>query len=723
MTRERREFLELLSRIDLTPDQAKVLATPEERRTLGIEGGDSDFLDNPYLLYEATRLTSTPVSISAVDRGLLPALSVRGKFPIPEPSRIDTPVDVRRLRALSIRELEGAALQGHTLIPRERIIEKLRSGERAEDEQRTLVTGDLLKAAEDTIFPGEVRVVEMADGDPAYQLERLGAAGDYIRKTVEARLHGKQHLLVADWRKELDENLPAPPTDPVEAEAEERARTEKAAALAEVAKARLSVLIGSAGTGKTTLLSVLCGHPDIRQNGVVLLAPTGKARVRMENVTSLSGLENIRAFTLAQFLMQSGRYRGDTQRYLLTGKPGQRVGRTVIIDECSMLTEEMLAALLESLTGLDRLILVGDRRQLPPIGAGRPFIDIITRLKPEQFTPVFPKVGPSYAELTVPRRQGAQDRDDRDLADWFGGEPGPNHDNVFEILSGHRKSETVKVVHWETADDLNDRLPQVLAEHLGFDEDEDEALQFAKSLGGYISGNYAYFNVGRSGAAAEAWQILSPSRQKPWGVEPLNRFIHRRYKSKQVESAADGRRILKPQGDQLIVYGDKVINNRNSRLPTWRTFPRKEGYLANGEIGMVVGQLRTRNFNRKPWELEVEFSTQTGNMVKFRPSHFDEERQANLELAYALTVHKAQGSEFNTVLLVLPKSNHLLSRELLYTALTRQTEKIVILMQGDHQLTFNVSVLNNILRLPAGSRISSHLLLRFRSVKGSLKRG
>ena len=682
MTKERREFLELLSRIDLTPDQAKVLATPEERRTLGIEGGDSDFLDNPYLLYEATRLTSTPVSIGAVDRGLLPALSVRRKFPMPEPSRIDTPVDVRRLRALSIRELEGAALQGHTLIPRERIIEKLRSGERAEDEERTLVTGDLLKVAEDTIFPGKVRVVEMADGDPAYQLERLGAAGDYIRKTVEARLHGKQHLLVADWRKELDENLPAPPTDPLEAEAEEQARTEKAAALAEIAQARLSVLIGSAGTGKTTLLSVLCGHPEIRQNGVVLLAPTGKARVRMEDVISQTGLESIRAYTLAQFLRQSGRYSGSTQRYLLTGKRGQQVGRTVIVDECSMLTEEMLAALLESLSGVDRLILVGDPRQLPPIGAGRPFIDIITRLKPEQFTPAFPKVGPSYAELTVPRRQGAQDRDDRDLADWFGGEPGPNHDSVFEILSGHRQSETVKVVHWETADDLNDRLPQVLAEYLGFEKDEDEALQFAKSLGGQISGSYAYFNVGRSGAAADAWQILSPSRQKPWGVEPLNRLIHRRYKSKQVESATDGRRFLKPQGDQLIVYGDKVINNRNTHVQNWRRWPREDGYLANGEIGVVVGQMRTKKFPYRPRNLDVEFSTQQRSVVKFWPRHFDDERQANLELAYALTVHKAQGSEFSTVLLVLPKSNHLLSRELIYTALTRQTEKIVILMQG-----------------------------------------
>ena len=55
---------------------------------------------------------------------------------------------------------------------------------------------------------------------------------------------------------------------------------------------------------------------------------------------------------------------------------------------------------------------------------------------------------------------------------------------------------------------------------------------------------------------------------------------------------------------------------------------------------------------------------------------------ANLELAYTLTVHKAQGSEFGTVFLIMPKSNHMLTRELIYTALTRQKEKIVILMQG-----------------------------------------
>ena len=683
MPEERRAFLELLSRVDLTQEQAKLLATPEERSQLGISGEDAAFVDNPYLLYEATRLTSTPVSIGTVDRGLFPASSVRGKLPIPEPSRIDTPIDARRLRALSIRELEAAADQGHTLVQREKIIESLRRRDQTDDEQRAQVTGDLLRVAEKTLFSGEVRVVDVKNGKLAYQLERLGAAGDLIRKTVEARVGGRRHGLVVDWRGELDKVLPKPPTEPIDAGDEERARREKAAALNEIANARISVLIGSAGTGKTTLLSVLCKHPEVSKNGVVLLAPTGKARVRIEEVVGQTSHDNIRAYTIAQFLTRSGRYEGATQRYILTGEPAETAGRTVIVDECSMLTEEMLAALIDALTGMDRLILVGDPRQLPPIGAGKPFFDIIMRLKPDQFTPGSPRVGHSYAELTVPRRQdpgqqGTQDLDGLELAEWFGGEPGPSHDRVFEILSGHRQSKTVKVVHWETPDDLKNHLPQVLAEHLGFDKDEDEVLEFAKSLGGQISEGYAYFNWSRSGAKAESWQILSPSRQKPWGVEPLNRLIHRHYKSKQVESSTRQKnRFLEPQGDQLIVYGDKIINNRNVQrrkyLPD-ENWKQEQTFVANGEIGIVVGEVQWRG-DRQPRALDVEFSTQPKAIIKFWKSDFDEEGEANLELAYALTVHKAQGSEFNTVLLVLPKSSRMITRELIYTALTRQKKE------------------------------------------------
>jgi ATP-dependent exoDNAse (exonuclease V) alpha subunit len=239
--------------------------------------------------------------------------------------------------------------------------------------------------AEDEQFAGEIRVAAMADGARAYQLERLAQAGNLIRSIIEKRAGGRPHELTADWRKELDEQLGTLPIEADERAKEERARQEKAGALTELAARRFSVLIGPAGTGKTTLLSVLCRHPAIQQDGILMLAPTGKARVRMEDVARQAGIQNLQAYTLAQFLSRSKppRYEGATGRYRLTGQTGERGARTVIVDECSMLTEEMTAALLEALAGVHRLIFVGDPRQLPPIGAGRPFADLVARLQPE----------------------------------------------------------------------------------------------------------------------------------------------------------------------------------------------------------------------------------------------------------------------------------------------------------------------------------------------------
>ena len=261
----------------------------------------------------------------------------------------------------------------------------------------------------------------------------------------------------------------------------------------------------------------------------------------------------------------------------------------------------------------------------------------------------------------------------------------------------------------------------MLAEHLGFDEDRDESLQFAESVGGQVKGRYAYFNVGRSGAKAEDWQILSPFRQKAWGVDPVNRLIHRRYRSGQVDSSTRQQfRFLKPQGDQLIVYGDKIINNRNIRtrryLPAekWR---HEQTYVANGEIGIVVGETQWTRGARQPRALEVEFSTQTETVVKFWKSDFDQEGEANLELAYALTIHKAQGSEFDTVILILPESKHLLTRELMYTALTRQKKKLIILLQGSSD-RYPTAKFGRVLGCrPPDSRTSSRLQPQFRWVR------
>ncbi len=694
MPPERRAFLELLSRVDVTAAQAAILAIPEERREHDIPQPDADFVRNPYLFYEATRLTRVPVSVGAVDRGVFATSFVRERYPLPEPSRIETAVDGRRLRALVVRELEAAAVRGDTLIPRERIVTALRSRDENEDVERTEVTADLLAVAEADHFGGVVRIVPMASGEPAYQLERLAQVGERIRSIVERRVGAPRQELDADWHAELGEVLGPLPAEQEERSKEELAREEKAAALEELASARLSVLIGPAGTGKTTLLSVLCQQPEISQGGIVLLAPTGKARVRMEDIARQAQTRNFQAYTLAQFLLKSARYDGRTQRYRLTGEAGERTGRTVIVDECSMLTEEMLGALLESLSGVHRLILVGDPHQLPPIGAGRPFADIVARLRPDDVRERFPRVGAGYAELTIPRRQQTGVRDDLQLAAWFSGsELSPAEDEVFEILAGTRESDTVRFVHWKTPDELDNALPGILARTLEFDDMLEEWQAFAASLGGVLDQrggvwfNNAWGDRPGAGEAAEAWQILSPVRQRAWGVETLNRVIHRHYKSRQIEQARSPgryRTIPKPMGDGQIVYGDKVINNRNTSVWPKRIYPEPDGwgYLANGEIGTVVGHRRTQRRNWKPKNLEIEFSTQPGTVFTYYPSDFDDDGDVSIELAYALTVHKAQGSEFGVVFLVLPRSPLMLSRELLYTALTRQREKVVIFHQG-----------------------------------------
>ncbi|MBI4622114.1 MAG: AAA family ATPase [Verrucomicrobia bacterium] len=535
---------------------------------------------------------------------------------------------------------------------------------------------------------------------------RIGRTNSTEREAVEGRLdlaicHFKSRARWATAREFPLARGAHPsrvlPAAGEERDKEERARQEKSTALAETAASRFSVLIGPAGTGKTTLLSVLCQRKEIHGEGILLLAPTGKARVRMEAVAKQAGTSNYEAYTLAQFLCPYDgikRYDPATRRYGLTGEPGDKVARTVIVDECSMLTEEMMAALIEAISGVHRLIFVGDSRQLPPIGAGRPFVDIIAHLTPPDVETRFPRVGTGFAELTVPRRQGAGERDDLQLAAWFGGTAStPGDDQVFEILAGRRASDHIRFVQWETPDKLEQALQRVIAENLDFTSDKEEWQSFALSLGAQLDErgsawfNVEYGNRPSSGKQAEAWQILSPVRQKPWGVDPLNRMIHVRYKGHQIDKARNPDRfssIPKPMGDAQIIYGDKVINNRNWSVWKKRIYPEpdKNGYLANGEIGMVVGHRRTKARNWHPKDLEIEFSTQVGKTFKFWKSDFDPEGDASLELAYALTVHKAQGSEFDVVFLVLPRSPLMLTRELLYTALTRQKKRVVVLHQG-----------------------------------------
>ena len=416
LAKERRALLQLVSRFEILPEQAATVFVQEERQKAGIECNDREILENPYRIYEAFRMTADPISLQAVDRGVFPEAVIREKHPLPEPSNLDGGTDARRVRALAVDILENASGKGHTLLPRKDTILKLRE---LEIRPGCEVTSDLMTVAESTFLP-EIQMAEMKDGLPAHQLCRLAKMGEVIRGTVTRRRKGKRLAIAADWPKLLDEHLGK--IDPKDAEREEQARHEKAASLKELAESRFSVLIGPAGTGKTTLLSILCSQKNIAAGGVLLLAPTGKARVRMEQVAKEKKLQ-LKGFTIAQYLGKCGRYDYQTGRYRLSAEKPDDVAETVIVDEASMLTEEMLGGLLESLKSADRIILVGDPRQLPPIGSGRPFVDVISELAPADIHARFPRIGQGYAELTVRRRQAGQIREDLQLAEWFSGAP------------------------------------------------------------------------------------------------------------------------------------------------------------------------------------------------------------------------------------------------------------------------------------------------------------
>ena len=169
------------------------------------------------------------------------------------------------------------------------------------------------------------------------------------------------------------------------------------------------------------------------------------------------------------------------------------------------------------------------------------------------------------------------------------------------------------------------------------------------------------------------------------GVDALNRMIQAGFRSEVRELAnAEGwaRKVPRPVGPQTILYGDKIINVINQRRRDVWPKPDAEAYIANGDIGIVVGEYKTRKFRGLPRKLEVEFAGQLGHKYGFRPGEFGDDGANPLELAYCLTVHKTQGSQFGATFVVMPNPCWLLSRELLYTALTRHQNKMVILHQA-----------------------------------------
>jgi ATP-dependent exoDNAse (exonuclease V) alpha subunit len=412
------------------------------------------------------------------------------------------------------------------------------------------------------------------------------------------------------------------------------------------------------------VLGALLKSRHLEEGGVLFLAPTGKARVR------LAQKANTEAMTIAQFLYGLGRYDGWRQRPLFVGKEQHRKEKTVVIDECSMLTLDDLFAILMALdlAHVQRLILVGDPNQLPPIGVGRPFADLVAHLDT-----CHDDKAAALARLTVELRTSAgAPSDSLKLASWYTREAQPiDADRVLSDLELGQGFNDLTIKFWETPDALREAFDQEFLTRFGLANVSD-IIGFNQKALGLTPEGWVPFD---DHDGAEKFQILSPVRLHSYGTHDLNRWIQRKFRGKQLDSARQPWGLS--LGDEEIVWGDKVILVRNGKRNGWngKAKERVEEYLANGEIGVAAPPPAQKRF------LNVAFTKRPDVRYGFFPSQFGGDG-APLELAYALTVHKAQGSEFGVVFVVLPKRTRLLSRELIYTALTRAQQHLVLLIEG-----------------------------------------
>ena len=249
-----------------------------------------------------------------------------------------------------------------------------------------------------------------------------------------------------------------------------------------------------------------------------------------------------------------------------------------------MLTmNDLLATLLAlDLGHVQRVILVGDPNQLPPIGVGRPFADLAAHL--EALHEDKKDAGEALARLTIELRTSAgAPSDTLKLASWFTREPQPvDADRILGDITSGEQLNDLDICFWQTPGELYTRLEEQFVNRLGLATPED-VEGFNAALGLTKEGWVPFDDHNGS----ENFQLLSPVRLNPYGIHELNRWIQQRYRKPQLRSARLPWGL--GLGDEEIVWGDKVILTQNRRRDGWdgkRRAKIKE-YLANGETGIA----------------------------------------------------------------------------------------------------------------------------------------
>jgi exodeoxyribonuclease V alpha subunit len=442
---------------------------------------------------------------------------------------------------------------------------------------------------------GELRrsAAELVGPLPDGLIEDLGA-------THALAVDNDRAALPATWEAEAalaDDfsglaKAPAAPHPDWLAEAVEELTDEQRGAVEAAFERRLSVVTGGPGTGKTTLVSTIARLADRADLTLALCAPTGRAARRLEEATDHPATTIHR---LLEWIPQEGPLRGPSFPIECD---------LLVVDESSMLSLDVARMLFDAVSEDTAVVMVGDADQLPPIGAGKPFADLIE----SGAVPV--------TRLSHVFRQSARSMIVSAAHAVRHGEPPPTKpeaDQEHDFFVMRRDGDV------DAADTVVDLATGRLASHYGVDPIRDV-------------------------------QVLSPVYRGALGIDALNERL---------------RAALNPDGAELLDgdfrVGDKLIQTRNDY----------ETGLMNGQIAIATGA------DEDDERLLVE--ADDGRAVEIPPGAV-----RWLRPAYAISVHRSQGCEMPVVVIPVHSAyGGMLSRNLLYTAITRAKQACVLVGQRE----------------------------------------
>ena len=493
--------------------------------------------------------------------------------------------DPQRLEAGLIFELAHNNLNnGHTFLPHRKLVEA--TGMLLE------VSGELLEECLESLAArGEVECETVA-GQEAVYLPALYEAEVFVAQRV--REMSREELTPPEGLDRLIRQIQR--EQGITYAPQQRQAVELAASR------QVVLLTGGPGTGKTTCLRGVLALFDAMGLETALAAPTGRAAKRLGELCGTEA-STIHRLLETGFDPHSGKLVFNHDAY------DPLPADAVIVDETSMVDLPLMAALLGALRGDCRLVLVGDPDQLPSVGPGNLFADLIRS-----------KIVPTV-RLTEIFRQAAQSAIVRNAHMVNHGELPDlrKNDNDFFFLSRRDSQSALDTI----VDLCRRRLPE------------------------------------RMGIPADQIQVLSPTRRRGTGTRALNQALQQAL-NPPLEGKGERR-----FGDWVFRAGDRVMQVKNNYDILWREEGgvRSGMGMFNGDIGVIrsiEGEVATVDFD--------------GRVVEYTPDMLGE-----LEPAFAVTVHKAQGSEYRAVILAaLEGAPMLMTRGILYTAITRAKELFIV---------------------------------------------